>query len=74
MPNAVNAYYYWDSPLKREHHQIPPSRISLRVSNPVRGDMFIETDITKHISSSVGAVYEIAVRNTYRTYGAWVSC
>jgi hypothetical protein len=27
-----------------------PSRINLRDSNPVRGEMFIETDTTKHIS------------------------
>ena len=30
-----------------------PSRINLRDSNPVRGDMFIENGTTKHIFSSV---------------------
>jgi hypothetical protein len=29
-----------------------PSRINLRASNPVRGDMFIEVGTTRHISSS----------------------
>jgi hypothetical protein len=48
-----------------------PSRINLGDSNPVRGDIFIENGTTKHISSSVGAEREIAVRNTYRSYGAW---
>jgi hypothetical protein len=47
--------------------------INLRGSNPVRGDMFIETGTAKHIPSSVGAARKIAVRNTYRTYGAWWS-
>jgi hypothetical protein len=47
------------------------SHINLRGSNPVRGEMFIETGITEHIPSSVGAICEISVRNTYRTYGAW---
>jgi hypothetical protein len=45
--------------------------LNLRDSNPVRGEMFIETGTTKHISSSVGATLEIAARNTYRSYGAW---
>jgi hypothetical protein len=47
------------------------SRINLRDSNPVRGEMSIETGTTKHVSSSVGAARGIAARNTYRTYGAW---
>jgi hypothetical protein len=47
------------------------SRINLRDSNPVRGEMFIETGRTKHISNSVGVTREIADRNTYRSYGAW---
>ena len=46
-----------------------PSRINLRDSNPVRGDMFIESGATKHISSSVGAVYEIAAVGPYSTGG-----
>ena len=62
------------APLFKGENDIPPSRINLRDSNPVRGEMFIETGTTKHISSSVGATCEIAARNTYRTYGAcWLS-
>ncbi len=48
-----------------------PSRINLRDSNPVRGEMFIENGTAKHISSSVGAACEIAARDTYRSYEAW---
>ena len=46
-------------------------RVDLRDSNPARGEMFIETGATKHVSNSVGVTREIAVRNTYRSYGAW---
>ena len=53
---------------------VSPSRINLRDSNPVRGDMFIETGTIKHIPSSVGVTREIAARNTYRSYGAWCIC
>ena len=45
--------------------------INLGRSNPVRGEMFIETGINEHIPSSVGAICEISVTKTYRTYGAW---
>ncbi len=54
-------------------HQIP-LLYQLGSSNPVRGGMFIEIDTTKHISSSVGAVREIAARKMCRSYGAcWLS-
>ncbi len=58
------------APLYKVERRASPSRINLGDSNPVRGDMFIETGTTKHISSSVGAACEIAIRNTCRSYGA----
>ena len=45
--------------------------INLRYSNPLRGEMSIEMVQPKISLAPLGAVYEIAARNTYRTYGAW---
>jgi hypothetical protein len=56
------------------NERVALSHIDLRGSNPVRGDMFIETGTTKHIPSSVGVTHETAARNTYRSYGAWWIC
>jgi hypothetical protein len=62
------------NPLYKGEINASPSRINLRDSNPVRGEMFIETGTTKHISSSVGVTREIAARNTCRSHGAWWIC
>ena len=70
--NAANPYHYWASLLSKGSALNSPSCINLRGSNPVRGEMFIEIGTTEHIYNSVGVTREIAVRNTYRTYGAWL--
>ena len=54
------------NPLYKGECHFPPSRINLRDSNPVRGEMFIETGTTKHISSSVGVIPLIVWNDTHQ--------
>jgi hypothetical protein len=60
---------YPSQPFLRGNSSGVPMRINLRDSNPVRGEMFMGMAQPNISLALLGAVREIAVRNTYRTYG-----